>query len=228
MHGDSSIFRGIGLKTWWIDNKKVSYGEFKQHMENQNKMKWGELLNCTNFFVHGKKVDNTIFNMTGQDWTERGITYDLEILGPNAYLSIPEDCEKSQLERDRTASTCDPSTFPKDLIEKQMHVSSTGGKKELKNERFDLIDTPFLRELSKVCNFGAVIKGYGEDNWRKGFEFKHSIAAMQRHLHCFIENHDRDEESGLHHLAHAAWHCMVLMEYSSNAKYKQFDTRIKD
>lgn len=102
-------------------------------------------------------------------------------------------------------------------------TSNTGGQKGQKTARFDLIDWRFLWELATVCGFGA--KKYDDDNWRKGYDWRLSYGAMQRHQAQFWNGERNDEESGLHHLAHAAWHCMVLFVFSSLERYAKFDTR---
>ena len=102
-------------------------------------------------------------------------------------------------------------------------VSSTGGQKGQKDARFDLISWQFLWQLAMVCGFGA--KKYDDDNWRKGYSWRLSYGAMQRHLTQFWTGQLYDDESGVHHLAHAAWHCMVLFIFSTVARYKCFDDR---
>lgn len=102
-------------------------------------------------------------------------------------------------------------------------TSSTGGQKGQKLARFDLIAFTWLWEVATVCGFGA--KKYDDDNWRKGYSWRLSYGAMQRHLSQFWTGENYDEESGLHHLAHAAWHCMVLFVFSTVERYKVFDDR---
>lgn len=102
-------------------------------------------------------------------------------------------------------------------------TSSTGGQKGQKPNRQDLIAVPFLEQLGLVCGMGA--EKYDDDNWRKGYSWRLSYGALLRHLHAFWTGEDLDEESNLPHLAHAAWHCMVLYTFSSQSKYAEFDDR---
>ena len=104
-----------------------------------------------------------------------------------------------------------------------MRTSSTGGMKAQKLERHDLIVEPFLEELALVCGMGA--EKYDDDNWRKGYSWRLSYGALRRHLRAFWTGEEIDPESGLSHLAHAAWHCMVLWKYSTSAQYAKFDDR---
>lgn len=102
-------------------------------------------------------------------------------------------------------------------------TSETGGEKGQKTERHDLIVSPFIQELAEVCGYGS--GKYDDDNWRQGYSWRLSYGAMQRHLRAFWTGEDVDPESGLSHLAHAAWHCMVLWKYSNAPQYSQFDDR---
>jgi len=102
-------------------------------------------------------------------------------------------------------------------------TSSTGGEKGQKLERHDLIVEPFLEQLALVCGMGA--EKYDDDNWRKGYSWRLSYGALKRHLRLFWTGENFDDESGLHHLAHAAWHCMALYKYSTAPQYADFDDR---
>jgi hypothetical protein len=89
-------------------------------------------------------------------------------------------------------------------------TSPTGGQKGIKLARFDLIPPGPLKALAEVFGFGTT--KYAEHNWRKGYPWGLSSGALQRHVIEWLMGSDADDESGLHPLAHAAWHCMVLME----------------
>lgn len=86
-----------------------------------------------------------------------------------------------------------------------------------------MIDPLALWHLACVCGMGA--KKYSDNNWRKGYDWGLSYAALHRHLNQFWRGEDADEESGLPHLAHAMWHCMVLMVFSADPHYQDFDNR---
>lgn len=105
-------------------------------------------------------------------------------------------------------------------------TSDTGGSKGTKTARFDLIDQRFLWSLAEVCGFGAGI--YGDNNWRRGYDWSLSYAALMRHLSMFLQGEDTDPESGQPHIAHVAWHAMVLFVFSDPGnvdEYGRFDTR---
>jgi hypothetical protein len=89
---------------------------------------------------------------------------------------------------------------------------TTGGKKGAKNIRLHAIPWESLAELGRVFAFGE--NKYDDYNFRKGYKWSLSFDALQRHLWLFWNREDRDAESALHHMAHAAWHCLVLLFYS--------------
>ena len=104
-----------------------------------------------------------------------------------------------------------------------MTESSSGGKKGVKIEAFDLIPIGPLTELSRVYGRGA--EKYARRNWEKGYEFSKSYAALMRHLTQFWNGEDFDQETKVRHLASVAFHAFALLQYSMNDKYKEFDDR---
>lgn len=88
----------------------------------------------------------------------------------------------------------------------------TGGQKGEKLSQLGGVDPLALMELAKVAGFGA--KKYERYNFMRGYSWSLSYDALQRHLHQFWSGEDKDEESGLYHLAHAGWHCLSLLCFS--------------
>ena len=97
----------------------------------------------------------------------------------------------------------------------------TGGEKDSKLARFDLIPPEPLTRVAEVYGRGA--EKYAPRNWERGYDWGLSYAAMQRHLWAFWGGEDMDPDSGLPHLAHAAWHCLTLMEFGS--RHPKLDDR---
>lgn len=87
--------------------------------------------------------------------------------------------------------------------------------------RYDLIPHDALRQLVEIYTHGA--KKYDDNNWRKGMKWGRIYGATQRHLTAFWEGEDIDPDSGLHHLAHAAWGCFALLNFIE--EHKEFDDR---
>ena len=86
-----------------------------------------------------------------------------------------------------------------------------------------LLSTEALNQTAAVLKFGA--QKYAEHNWRKGFNWSRPLAAAMRHLTAFNDGEDRDPESGLSHLAHAACCIMFLLEFQKT--HPHLDDRYK-
>ena len=87
-------------------------------------------------------------------------------------------------------------------------TSATGGQKGVKLARFDLIPTSAIYELAEHHGKGA--KKYGPSNWRKGYEWSKSFAALQRHAWSFWGGEDIDPETQSKHMTAVSWHADAL------------------
>jgi hypothetical protein len=90
-------------------------------------------------------------------------------------------------------------------------VSATGGAKGKKLAQLGALDPASLMEVAKIAGFGST--KYARMNFVLGYDWSLSYDAMQRHLHAFWNGDDYDDESGLYHIAHAAWHCLALLTF---------------
>ena len=103
-------------------------------------------------------------------------------------------------------------------------TSETGGQKGSKPAQFDQIPVVAMLELAKTYGFGAL--KYSAHNFRKGYPFSLSFSAMQRHAWAWQSGEDLDEESGLNHLAHVAWHAFNLIAMQDDVRLDElFDDR---
>jgi hypothetical protein len=89
--------------------------------------------------------------------------------------------------------------------------------------RLDLLSFIAIAEIGKVCTFGA--GKYGDDNWTKGTDWREFEGSMLRHIVAYKLGEDFNPESGLLHLAHAAWNAMALIDYFYT--HKDYDRRRK-
>lgn len=75
---------------------------------------------------------------------------------------------------------------------------------------WELLPLSIIKEVVKVFTFGA--KKYGPNRWQNlenGYErYK---AALFRHIVAYEEGESTDPESGIHHLAHAAWNALAML-----------------
>lgn len=75
----------------------------------------------------------------------------------------------------------------------------------------DLIAPEIMVALSQVLRYGA--KKYAPRNWEKGMDWSRVFGAAQRHLWAWWAREDKDAETALSHLAHAACCVMFLIAY---------------
>lgn len=89
---------------------------------------------------------------------------------------------------------------------------SEGKKFDQDKTRLDLVYPQFVENVGKVLTFGA--KKYEPNNWQKVEDpVNRYYAAALRHLIAWREGEDKDPESGLSHLAHAACNLMFLQYF---------------
>jgi len=86
-----------------------------------------------------------------------------------------------------------------------------------------LLSTEAMNQTAAVLAFGA--QKYAAHNWRKGFAWSRPLSAAMRHITAFNAGEDKDPESGLPHLAHAACCIMFLLEFEKT--HPHLDDRYK-
>jgi hypothetical protein len=84
------------------------------------------------------------------------------------------------------------------------------------------IDPEFIIGIAKVLTKSR--EKYERANWALGNNWSVPYESMMRHLMAFQAGEEFDNESGQHHLLHAATNIMFLYYYSQN--FPQFDDRI--
>jgi len=84
-----------------------------------------------------------------------------------------------------------------------------GVKFDAGKARMDLLDPYAVEQLSHVLAFGA--QKYAAHNWRMGISKGRLIAAALRHLFAYLGGQDKDDETGLSHVAHAMCCCMFIL-----------------
>ena len=116
----------------------------------------------------------------------------------------------------------------------QFSTSDSGATKQVKEARYDMIPADALRILAEHYGKGAEKyppfdsgDGLGIlDNYRRGYHWSLSFAAMQRHSWQFWNGEDIDPETGSPHLIAAAWHCLTMVHWMNNPELAQkYDDR---
>jgi hypothetical protein len=87
---------------------------------------------------------------------------------------------------------------------------STGGRKGRSLLRHDLIPVKALAEVALIYGLGS--RKYEDNNWRRGYPWSLSVAALKRHLDKWIDGQSWDKE-GFHHLSAVVFHALALMEF---------------
>lgn len=80
--------------------------------------------------------------------------------------------------------------------------------------RYELLPPTALEELARAYTYGAA--KYEDHNWRKGTKWSRFLGALLRHVWAWARGESFDPESGHHHLAHAAFSCLTLIEYEAH------------
>jgi hypothetical protein len=94
----------------------------------------------------------------------------------------------------------------------KMEWHETEGKKyDNGKDPWHLLPWDAVREVVKVLAFGA--KKYGSRNWEKGFAWSRAHDALMRHVTAWHLGEDRDEETGMLHLSHAACCALFLLAF---------------
>ena len=116
----------------------------------------------------------------------------------------------------------------------QFSTSDSGATKQVKEARYDMIPADALRILAEHYGKGAEKyppfdngDGLGVlDNYRRGYHWSLSFAAMMRHAWAFWGGEDTDKETGSPHLAAVAWHALAMLHWSLNDDLKtKYDDR---
>lgn len=99
------------------------------------------------------------------------------------------------------------------------------GMKESEGKRqWDLLPVEALEEVIKAFEFG--LGKYCRGNYEAGIPYTKIFSAAQRHLWAWMKGEAEASDSKVHHLAHAATCCLMLLVLELNADlYKEFDDR---
>jgi hypothetical protein len=86
-----------------------------------------------------------------------------------------------------------------------------------------LVPVSWIRGLSEVMKFGST--KYADRNWELGMKWSICYGCAMRHLMAWFGGESHDQESGLHHLLHAAWNCLAGYFYEVTGRYGEYDDR---
>lgn len=98
-----------------------------------------------------------------------------------------------------------------------------GTKYDQAKVRVELLPTAALEQVARVLGDGA--GKYGDWNWAQGMRWTRLYGAILRHVFAWGRREDKDPETKLSHLAHAACGILFLLQYELSALGE--DDRIK-
>ena len=113
-------------------------------------------------------------------------------------------------------------SVPTNFGDRDTTTFASGARKDMKLARFSLIPPHALREVAEVYGYGAA--KYDSRNWESGLPYSIVLDAAQRHINMFLSGVDIDDESTHHHLAHAVFGLLSVLEYQLTG-YTEGDDR---
>jgi len=116
-----------------------------------------------------------------------------------------------------------PPLTAQNILTKTSNIITSAVKHDDGKAPMNLLSREALEQTAMVMAFGK--EKYAAHNWRKGFQWSRPLSAAMRHLMAFNDGEDKDPESGLSHLAHAACCIMFLLEFEKT--HKDLDDRFK-
>ena len=95
----------------------------------------------------------------------------------------------------------------------------SGNKLDVGKLPIGLVDPQFVKDVAEILRFGA--QKYAPNNWKEVENAEERYYdALQRHLLDYKLGEQKDPESGLGHLKHAACNIMFLL-YFERQRLKQ-------
>lgn len=175
----------------------------KGHINCQDKSYWIRLFEANGFTVDNNNTQRVI------DYMSNG--YHMGWLTNNLMIFKKQNTDDPYDETDMTHDEF-IQAFEKSVPAEIMNVDpNTGGMKASKPSQLGFIDPQALLTLGEVAGMGA--EKYDKYNYLKGFDWSLCFNAMNRHALAFWNGEDLDPESGLPHIAHAAWQALALLSF---------------
>jgi hypothetical protein len=102
---------------------------------------------------------------------------------------------------------------PKDVFEREAarEPLKEGRKDDSSKVRYDLIPPELLEATAQVLTFGAA--KYTQRNWEQGMAWGRPFGALMRHMWAWWRGEEKDPETGMSHLWHAACCIAFLVAY---------------
>lgn len=156
-----------------------------------------------------------------QPWN-RPIAGTIAVDGWSEFLALVAEKAEEPGDLERITGEVRESTL-RQLGEVRVVDPTTGGEKGTKPQRFDLLPWDALDQVA--AHYGVGAAKYADHNWRRGYAWSLSIAALSRHLSAFVQGEDFDRETGSPHMAAVAFHALALLTFMR--EHPQLDDRYR-
>lgn len=100
---------------------------------------------------------------------------------------------------------------------------TSGYRNDTGKPRWDLLPHDATEQVVMVLTVGA--NKYDARNWENGMAWSRCFGSMMRHSWRWLAGEDRDPETGLLHMAHAACNAMFLASYALRPQLARYDDR---
>ena len=144
----------------------------------------------------------------------------------DAWLDGMRDYFKAPVGRELGLVTDGMPDLSEDMRQHVVTNAITGGQKETRPARMDLLPWDQLWTVAELYAYGA--QKYEDRNWERGYAYSLSIAAMLRHAAKFVQGENDDPESGCPHLASVVFHALALMRFVSLAELNELPLELDD
>lgn len=148
------------------------------------------------------------------------------------YIDTSEEAQRKALEnaikKETGKQNIDNLSLNKKLVEKEVSIpkinellNKQGSRFNNGKLRYDLLEPFAIEQLVRVFTKGA--DKYAPNNWLRGLPWMDVVASLERHIAEFKKGDDFDSETGLLHMAHAAWNALAIVSYYKHRP--EFDNR---
>lgn len=94
----------------------------------------------------------------------------------------------------------------RDAMKEERGLRHDAGKPEIHQ-----VPSSLIIAVAEVLKYGE--SKYAKGNWKKGMDWVKPYDCLMRHMFKWLAGEEKDEESGLSHLYHAAANIAMLIEY---------------
>jgi hypothetical protein len=166
-----------------------------------------------------KKGDRVKYIGRGEEGLNHGESGIVKEVGEYYSVQFSDPSDFSYVwHRELVSLECPVVESVKPQLEATGGTKHDGGKPDL-----SLISSNSIVKIAEVLTYGKT--KYDANNWRKGMKWTRVSSAVLRHIFAWLGGQDKDPETGISHLAHAACGLIFLLEFEDT--HPELDDRYK-